>query len=105
MAAAAYLPHAGIKRCSLMGIEAKLNQLKDKYTQHNIINYLTDCIFTAYTQVSPSMAIEETMINSKHIHDNIKQTQSNANAPFSAAIATLKEEFNGNSEWTKVINK
>lgn len=90
-------------------IEAKLNQLKDKYSQqhnqYNIINYLTDCIFTAYTQVSPSMAIEETMINSKHIHDNIKQTQSNANVSFSAAMATLKEEFNGNSEWTKVINK
>ena len=87
-------------------IQAKLNQLKDKYAQHhnqhNIINYLTDCIFTAYTQVSPSMAIEGTMINSNHIHDNIKQTQSNANAPFSAAMATLKEEFNGNSEWTKV---
>lgn len=90
-------------------IQAKLNQLKDKYSQlhnqHNIINYLTDCIFTAYTQVSPSMAIEETMINSKHIHDNIQPTQSNANAPFSATMATLKKEFNGNSDWTKVINK
>ncbi len=90
-------------------IQAKLNQLKDKYAQphnqHNIINYLTDCIFTAYTQVSPSMAIEETMINSKHIHNNIQQTQSNANVPFSATMAMLKEEFNGNSDWTKVINK
>lgn len=61
-------------------VTAKLNRLKVKYAQlgnpYNIINYLTDCIFTAYTQVSPSMAIEKTMTDPKHTHDNIELGQS-----------------------------
>lgn len=60
-------------------IKAKLNRLKVKYAylndQYNIINYLTDCIFTAYTQVSPSMAIEKTM-TANHTHDKVKLGQS-----------------------------
>ena len=61
-------------------VTAKLNRLKVKYAQlgnpYNIINYLTDCIFTAYTQVSPSIGIEQTMTDPKHTHDDIKLGQS-----------------------------
>lgn len=69
-----FSPHEDVN-----SIKAKLNQLKDKYAQlhnqYNIINYLTDCIFTAYTQVSPSMSIEKTMSTPNHIHQNIKLGQ------------------------------
>lgn len=61
-------------------VTAKLNRLKVKYAQlgnpYNIINYLTDCIFTAYTQVSPSIGIEQTMTDPKHTHDDIELGQS-----------------------------
>ena len=64
---------------SVDAILAKLSQLKAKYgqlgNQYNIIEYIADCIFTAYTQVSPSMAKEKTM-TANHTHDKVKLGQS-----------------------------
>ena len=60
-------------------VTAKLSQLKAKYgqlgNQYNIIDYIADCIFTAYTQVSPSIAGEKPMTEA-HTHNNVKLGQS-----------------------------
>lgn len=64
---------------SVVAIRAKLSQLKAKYgqlgNQYNNIDYIADCIFTAYTQVSPSIAGEKPMTEA-HTHNNVKVGQS-----------------------------
>lgn len=99
---------------SVVAIRAKLSQLKAKYgqlgNQYNIIDYIADCIFTAYTQVSPSMAKEKTM-TANHTHDKVKLGQSkfkpyvpdasDPNAPQSL-MSQIFSALRGSKDWQQL---
>lgn len=99
---------------SVVAIRAKLSQLKAKYGQlgnrYNIIDYIADCIFTAYTQVSPSIDEEKPMTET-HTHNNIKLGQSmfkphvpdtsDPNAPASI-MSQIFSALRGSKDWQQL---